>query len=221
MSTSPKTTQEVVDEITKLHKSLPLRPGIDEVEGARVLISNVDKEAQLKLEAIERQTKNQDVPEELFKILLDMQRNLISFKSKQDKWDALKLLETEDVHYLFDELLLRASKCVSTSPSTSLQTPNAVSSTFYSASSAGLNRTSAVPSVSGSVSTSTAAPSSLLYNSDKGPTKATAQLFSRDDSYVPKGKSPLYMDGFGARPGVSSTPFIKDPSLKLATSSGG
>lgn len=222
VSSSPKTTQEVVDEIMKLHRSLPLRPGIEEVEGAKVLISNVDKEVQMKLEAIERQTKNQEVPEELFQILLEMQRSFITFKSKEDKWEALKLLEIEDVHYLFDELLQRASKCVSTSPSpsTSVQTPNAVSSSFYSASTTSLNRSSAVPSVSGSVSTSTTAPSSLLYNSEKGPTKTTTQLFSRDDSYVPKSKSSSYMDGFGAKPGFSSSPLIKDPSLKLATSSG-
>ncbi|KAG6594727.1 Plant intracellular Ras-group-related LRR protein 4, partial [Cucurbita argyrosperma subsp. sororia] len=221
---SPKTTQEVVGEIMKLHRSLPARPGIDEVEGARVLISNVDKESQMKLEAIERQTKNQGVPEELSKILLDMQRNFIAFKSKEDKWEALKLLEIEDVHYLFDEMLQRASKCVSTpsTSSTSSQTPDTLSSTFHSASTANQNRTSAVPSVSGSISSSTAAaaPSSVLYKSDNGPTKTTTQLFSRDDSYVPKGKPAAYMDGFGARPGVSSSPFIKDPSLKLANSSG-
>lgn len=214
----PKTKQDVVDEIMQLHKSLPARPGPEEVEGARVLISNVDKEAQMKLDAIERQTKDHDVPEELFQILLDMQRNFITFKSRNDKWEALKLLETEDVHYLFDEMLQRASKCVSTTPSssTSLQTPNAISTTLYSASSTSLNRISAVPSVSGSVSrTITAAPSSSSSSS-------STQLFSRDDSYVPKSKSPLYMDGFGARPAVSaSLPFIKDPSLKLATSSGG
>lgn len=221
VSISPKTTQEVVDEIMKLHRSLPLRPGIEEVEGARVLISNVDKEVQMKLEAIERQTKNQEVPEELFQILLEMQRNFIAFKSKEDKWEALKLLEIEDVYYLFDELLQRASKCVSTPPSISAQTPNAVSSSFYSSSTTNLNRSSAVPSISGSVSTSTTTPSSLLYNSEKGPTKSTTPLFSRDDSYIPKGQPASYMDGFGARPGVSSSPLIRDPSLKLATSSGG
>ncbi|KAG6603855.1 Plant intracellular Ras-group-related LRR protein 4, partial [Cucurbita argyrosperma subsp. sororia] len=222
VSISPKSTQEVVDEIMKLHRSLPLRPGIEEVEGAKVLISNVDKEAQIKLEAIERQTKNQDVPEELFMILLDMQRNFISFKSIEDKWEAMRLLEIENVHYLFDEMLQRASKCVSPSPSpsTSSQTPNAVSSPSYPTSTASLNRSSAVPSVSGSVSTFTAAPSSLFYNSEKGPTKTAAQLFSRDDSYVPTGNKASYMDGFGARPGVSSSSFIKDPTLKQASSSG-
>nr|AKQ06195.1 plant intracellular Ras-group-related LRR protein 4 [Momordica charantia] len=218
VSSSAKTTTQVVQEITNLHKSLPARPEVEEVEAAKVLISNVDKEEQARLEAIERQTKNPDVPEELFRILLDMQRNLISFHSKEQKREALKLLDLEGVHNLFDELIQRASKCAS-SPSTAQQSPIALSLSSSSFSSASLNRNSPSPSVSGSVSTSSAATSSF-YHSDKGPTKTTSQLFTRDDSFVPKGKSAPYMDGFGARPGASSSPFIKDPTLKLPTPPG-
>ena len=46
--------EEVVEEIMRIHRSLPARPGIDEVEVARGLIGNVEKEDQARLQAIAR-----------------------------------------------------------------------------------------------------------------------------------------------------------------------
>jgi hypothetical protein len=38
----------VIEEIMKIHRSLPVRPGIDEVEAAKGLILNVEKEDQIR-----------------------------------------------------------------------------------------------------------------------------------------------------------------------------
>lgn len=100
----------------RIHRSLPARPGIDEVEAARGLIGNVEKEDQARLEAIARQSKGVDVPEELFMVLQEMQRNVLYYQSKEQKREAVKLLDLDNVHSLFDELIQRASKCVA-SPS--------------------------------------------------------------------------------------------------------
>ncbi|GMP77746.1 hypothetical protein CsSME_00033913 [Camellia sinensis var. sinensis] len=57
MESSAKSIEEVVEEIMRTHRSLPARPGIDEVEVAKTLILNVDKEEQARIEAIARKRK--------------------------------------------------------------------------------------------------------------------------------------------------------------------
>jgi hypothetical protein len=103
----------VIEEIMKIHRSLPVRPGIDEVEAAKGLILNVEKEDQIKFESIGKQSKGNDVPDELFMILQEMQKNFVYFQSNEQKREAFKLLDLENVHSLFDELIQRASDCVS------------------------------------------------------------------------------------------------------------
>jgi hypothetical protein len=61
------------------------------VEAAWALIRNVEKEDQARVEAIARQTKNPNVPQELFMILQEMQKNLVLFQSKEQKREALKV----------------------------------------------------------------------------------------------------------------------------------
>jgi hypothetical protein len=56
------------------------------------------------------------------------------------------------------------------------------------------------------------ATTSGLYYAEKEPTRS-AELFTRDDSYVKKAKSSLYSD----RIGVSSTPQIVDSTLKASS----
>ncbi|KAK7856109.1 plant intracellular ras-group-related lrr protein 4 [Quercus suber] len=114
-SSSVKSVDEVVEEIMRIHRSLPTRPGIDEVEAAKALIINVEREDQARVEAIARQSKSPHVPEELFMILQEMQKNLVYFQSREQKREALKLLDLENAHSLFDEFIQRASKCVTKS----------------------------------------------------------------------------------------------------------
>ncbi|KAK7262784.1 hypothetical protein RJT34_30364 [Clitoria ternatea] len=116
MDGSPsRSVEETVGEIMRLHKSLPVRPGIEEVEAATTLIANVEREDQAKLEAIAmaRENKGRQVPEELLAVLQEMQKQMVYFQSKEQKREALKVLDLENVHALFDDLIQRASNCVS------------------------------------------------------------------------------------------------------------
>ncbi|KAK9285667.1 hypothetical protein L1049_024866 [Liquidambar formosana] len=171
-------------------------------------------------EAIARQTKSHAVPDELFMILLEMQKNLVYYQSKEQKRDALKLLDLENVHSLFDELIQRASKCLPSSTSNSRQ-PDYSNGSAPTVSSSSLLKTassSASASTSGGF-TSSASTSSGFYYSEKDPVKSS-ELFTRDDSYLKKGKATFFVDGIGAGPLGSLTPQILDSSLKPASTSG-
>lgn len=209
-TSSVRSIDQAIEEIMRIHRSLPTRPGIDEVEAAKTLILNVDKEDQARLESISRQTKSPDVPQELFTILQEMQKNLVYFQSKEQKREAMKLLDLESVHALFDEFIQRASKCLhSTSTLSSSSSSNGSASTV---SCSGFSRATAPTSVNKS---SITAPSNLYY-SEKNPARP-AEFFTRDDSYVKKAKSSFYSDGTG----VSSMPHIVDSTLKTTVTTTG
>ena len=194
---------EIVEEIMRIHRSLPARPGIDEVEAAEALISNVEREDQARLEAIAKQKKGPNVPEELFMVLQEMQKNMVHLQSKQQKREALKLLDLENAHRVSDDVIQRASNCVSSNPSSNSRSrkPNKV----YD------EATSTSASISTSTSTSASSSSASLLK--KEPAKGS-ELFTRDDSYVSKAKSTFYPDGYGIRPA------IVDSSLKPITTLG-
>ncbi|KAM3250206.1 plant intracellular Ras-group-related LRR protein 4 [Capsicum chacoense] len=212
MGSPAMSIDEVVEDIMRLNKSLPIRPGIDEVEAAKSLIMNVDKEEKMKLETIGRQNKRKDVPGELFKILQEMQRNSTEFQSKEQKRGALKLLDLENVHYLFDELIQRASKCLSA---------NTSSASSRNSSSLSLANSS---SFSGSSFNSPATTSTTTsFYSEKEPVKVS-ELVTRDDSYLKKATTSFQMDGIsvGVRSGnASSAPQIVDSTLKSTTGEDG
>lgn len=205
MESSAKSVDDVVGEIMRIHRSLPTRPGIDEVEAARTLIRNVEKEDQARLEAIGRQPRNPDVPEELFMVFQEMQKNLVSLQSKEEKREALKLLDLEGLHLMFDDLIQRASRCL---PSTSIS--------HHSSSSSSSPSTLSKSSESAPASASATAFNSTVFKE----TPKVTDLFTRDDSYVKKTKSTFYVDGIGASPANLSTPQILDSSLKSPSTSG-
>ncbi|KAJ0988125.1 hypothetical protein J5N97_006481 [Dioscorea zingiberensis] len=103
---------EIVEEIMRTIRTLPPRPGGEEIEAALALVSNVDREEQSRIDAIARQRKAFEVPDELFFVLQEMQRSLVFSQCKDQKREALKLLDLENAHQLFDELIQRASKCM-------------------------------------------------------------------------------------------------------------
>lgn len=221
----------VVEEIMRIHRSLPVRPGIDEVEAAKGLILNVEKEDQLRFDSIGRQSKGNDVPDELFMILQEMQKNYVCFQSNEQKREALKLLDLENVHSLFDELIQRASDCVS-NPSGGSTGSNSRKIGYSngsngSASTVSTNFSKNLASSSGSGSRSgfdkqvpSSAGSSSLVRVEKDVSAKGSELFTRDDSYVSKSKSTLYHNGFGIEPNFSSKPQIMDSSLKSTASAG-
>lgn len=206
MESAAKSIDEVLEEIMRIHRSLPPRPGIDDVEGAKILIRNLESEEQAKIEAIARQKKQKDVPEELFMVLVEMQKNIIHFQIEEQKREAIKLLDLESYHQLFDEMILRASNCCGPKDNGTQSVASTSSSSFsYS---------------SPSMMSVTAKPISSLYY-DKEPVK-TSELYTRDDSYVSKSKSVI--NGDGIRAGFQSSdvirPQIVDSTLKPAITSG-
>ncbi|KAH8508051.1 hypothetical protein H0E87_010268 [Populus deltoides] len=217
--TNVKSVDQAVKEIMRIHRSLPTRPGIEEVEAAKTLIRNVEKEQQARMEAISKQTKTPDVPQELFMILQEMQKQLSFFQTKEQKLEAVKLLDLENVHNLFDEFIQRASKCLSWPPPPTSSSPTSVpgfgsSSNYANGGSSSFKGSAAAAAAAGpsSIDRSSMATTSGLYYAEKEPTRS-AELFTRDDSYVKKAKSSLYSDGIG----VSSSPQIVDSTLKASS----
>ncbi|KAL9255361.1 Plant intracellular Ras-group-related LRR protein 5-like protein, partial [Drosera capensis] len=111
-STTSAAVEEAVSEIMALQRSLPLRPLIEVLEAARTVIRNADAEQRLKLDAIGRQIKPNGVPEELWAVLQEMRRKAVEFQREEERREAARVLEVEHVHQMFDELILRASRCV-------------------------------------------------------------------------------------------------------------
>lgn len=214
----------VVEEIMRIHRSLPARPAIDEVEAANGLIVNVEKEDQVRLESIARQSKGPDVPDELFMILQEMQKNMFYFQSKDQRREAMKLLDLENVHSLFDELIQRASMCVA-NPSTSTSSKKSYYNGSASTVSPSLSKNSASASTSASRGGFDRPPppasvaSSSLMQAEKKPSKSS-ELVTRDDSYVSKSKSTFYSNGYGIEPSIPTKAQILDSSFKPTTTSG-
>lgn len=201
--TAAKTVDGVVGEITRIHRFLPPRPDIDEVEAAKTLIRNVEREEQQRLEAIAKLPKGQAIPEELFFVYQEMQRSLVYFQSNEQKREALKLLDLENAHQVFDDLIQRASQCVS---------PN--SGSGYSSSLVKERESTSVASGSGlkSRDLDSVGASTSFYSQKQA---VNGELFTRDDSYVKKSKASFHGDGFRS----SVAPQIVDSTLKPASSS--
>ncbi|KAI7728015.1 hypothetical protein M8C21_006082 [Ambrosia artemisiifolia] len=230
MDTSLKSADEVVEEIMRVHRSLPARPGIDDVEAALILIRNADTEEQSRTEHVLRQKRRKYIPEELFNVLLEMQKHYVQFQTKEQKREAVKLLELEHYHQLFDEMIQRASRCCSVSSTSSNVGSNNNANTQSTAS----NSSSSSPSTNAasfsganidqgtpsSMSVSTVSTSRLSF--DKQPVKKS-DLVTRDDSYVKNSKSTFYggsVEGRGLRSNEFFAPRIVDSTLKPAVSSG-
>ncbi|KAL9245711.1 hypothetical protein vseg_019331 [Gypsophila vaccaria] len=199
-----KTVEAVVERIMSMLDSLPKRPEIEEVEAAKTLIKNVERDDLSKLEAINKQTKGKSVPEELFYVYLEMQRSLVHFRSKEQKREAVKLLDLENAHQVFDELIQRASQCISPSNG---------------------GTTSGERIGFGGTGGGGGGGGSSYYRENDGLKKSVrSEMFSRDDSYVMKSKASLNFDGFGGGGGggggnnsVVVVPQIQDSTLKAST----
>ncbi|XP_039125165.1 plant intracellular Ras-group-related LRR protein 4-like isoform X2 [Dioscorea cayenensis subsp. rotundata] len=179
---------EIVDEIMRTLRSLPPRPGGEDVEAAMELVRNVDREEQSRIDAIARQRKSFEVPDDLFFVLQEMQRSLVFSQCKDQKREALKLLDLENVHQLFDELIQRASKCipiptavVASAASTAPPSTGSNGSSTTSLSTASSSPATASSSKTGCDSSSTFSSSAFYSEGDGGKIIRHA---SRDDSFL-------------------------------------
>ncbi|XP_077237038.1 plant intracellular Ras-group-related LRR protein 5-like [Tasmannia lanceolata] len=103
---------ETVGEIMRIHKSLPPRPTLDEIEAAMSVLKTIDKEEELKIEEISKLVKRSDIPDELFFVLREVKKNMVLLQSHEQRKEALYLIDLDKRFQTFDDLILRASKLV-------------------------------------------------------------------------------------------------------------
>ncbi|CAM0911977.1 unnamed protein product [Alopecurus aequalis] len=184
------TVEGVVGEITRLHRSLPPRPPLEDVEAGEALARAADREERARLEAVEGLRRSPLVPEELFYVAQDMHRALARFQCREQKREATRLLELDALHTLFDDLIQRASQCV---PSTSNRTAPRITSS--GASSSGSAASSSNYSSAGAMAA--ADRSSLVTNGFSAESNVGTSMgrVSMDDSYVKKAKAAMWDGG--------------------------
>ncbi|XP_042394079.1 plant intracellular Ras-group-related LRR protein 5-like [Zingiber officinale] len=102
-----------LEEIMRIYRALPLRPSIEEVEAAVVVIQSVDAEEEARMREIGRIQKPPDVPEQLFLVLQEARKNQVLFQCREQRRDAMAVVDLDRRFQVFDELVQRASKAMS------------------------------------------------------------------------------------------------------------
>ncbi|PWA72783.1 Leucine-rich repeat-containing protein [Artemisia annua] len=95
------------------YKSLPPRPSLEDLEAAKIVIKSVNTEEQHKLNEIIAQICPQDIPQDLFTILKEVKQTMVLFQSQEQRKEAMQIVDFDKTYQTFDELILKASKCVS------------------------------------------------------------------------------------------------------------
>lgn len=104
---------DTVNELTRIFRSLPARPSIEEIEAAVAILNTVQNDEDFKLGEISKQQVPENVPEELFSILQQMRKTMVLFESHEQRREAIRLIELDKILRTFDELIQRASDLVS------------------------------------------------------------------------------------------------------------
>ncbi|KAK4260259.1 hypothetical protein QN277_003401 [Acacia crassicarpa] len=107
---------DTIDEITRIYRSLPLRPSIEEVEAATSAIETINSEENMKLEEISMQQVPDGVPEQLFSLLQELKKTVVLFQSHEQRKEALHLLQQEKMFHTLGDLIQRASQFISGEP---------------------------------------------------------------------------------------------------------
>lgn len=109
----PPTYGETVDEITRIYRTLPLRPSIEVVEAAISVVQTVETEKALQLEDISKQAPPDNVPPEIFSVLQEVRKSMVLFRCLEQKKVAVHLIEEDKIFQVFDELIQKVSALVS------------------------------------------------------------------------------------------------------------
>lgn len=228
-SSSPslsRSTEETIEEIMKTHRTLPARPRTEEVEAALTVVENAAREEISRLEALSS-TKNNgssSMAVEFFTILQEMQKSIVCFECKEKKRDALKLLDLENVHVLFDDLIMRASSCVSNSNRNS---QDQVIKNRIDRSDSGTKAHNALAHNASSSKNSGSVSSSGLFDKGVNEKKKGKELtlVARDDSYLLNNKVmstfKFNTDNYAIGHKLSSKPSIVDNSSMIHASISG
>jgi len=186
----------VVAEVMRLHRSLPARPSLEEVEAAAALAHAADREERARLDAVSRLRRPPAVPDELFGVALEMHRALAAFQCREQKRDATRLLELDALHALFDDLIQRASQCVPSSSSSSSSSSSTRAAPRVTAAPAAASTYAASSSSSVAADSNADGYSSTGTNGFSAARKVTGTgRVSMDDSYVKKAKAAVWDDG--------------------------
>ncbi|PNY10808.1 leucine-rich repeat protein shoc-2-like [Trifolium pratense] len=204
-----RSTDETIEEIMKTQRSLPTRPKTEEVEAAITVIENAEREEASKLKALpssssKNKSSSSSMAEELLTILQEMQKSIAHYECKEKKRDALKLLDLENVHVVFDDLILRTSNCVSNSKR------------IYSSANGPKAHNASSPNF---------VSSSGLFNKEDVKEKKKGlelRLFAKDDSYLNNNsKSKFNIDGYAVGQKFFSKPKLVDNSSTIHASISG
>ncbi|CAN6460278.1 unnamed protein product [Victoria cruziana] len=121
LESKPPAFIETVEEIMGIYRSLPRRPAIDEVEAAMVVVETVEGEERRMMEEVSRMKEPEGVPEELFRVLQEMRRNLIVLRSHEQRKEAVFLLKRDKIFEDFDRLIQEASDTLVSSDGNRIQ----------------------------------------------------------------------------------------------------
>lgn len=113
MATPSPDYAKAVGEITKIYKSLPPRPSIEEVEAAISVVKSVDAEEEMRLAEISKQVAPGDTPPELFTVLQELRKAMVVFEGQEQRREAVLLIEVDKRFRGFDRLIRSASEWVS------------------------------------------------------------------------------------------------------------
>ncbi|XP_060179861.1 plant intracellular Ras-group-related LRR protein 5-like [Lycium barbarum] len=111
--TSPACAK-IIDEITRIYKSLPPRPSILQLEAAISVIKSVETEEQIELDEISNELPPENnVPTELYSLLQQVRKAMVSFQSQEKKKEAVQLIELDKIYQNFDGLIQKATELIS------------------------------------------------------------------------------------------------------------
>ncbi|XP_010933500.1 plant intracellular Ras-group-related LRR protein 5 isoform X2 [Elaeis guineensis] len=113
----PPAVVEAMEEIVRVYRSLPPRPSVEEVEAAVAVIKSSIAEEELRIEEVGRMERAHDLPEVLFLVLQEVKKSLVQLQSHEQRRESLYVLELDKRFQVFDELIQRASKLVSSEES--------------------------------------------------------------------------------------------------------
>ncbi|KAL5222724.1 hypothetical protein ABZP36_027437 [Zizania latifolia] len=186
------TVDGLVGEVMRLHRSLPARPAVEEVEAADALARAADREERARLDAVARLRRSPAVPEELFYVTQEMHRAHAGFQCREQKRDATRLLELDALHTLFDDLIQRASQCLPSSSTRAAPRITATAATTITATTVASSSfaSSAVDAADGNTERHTSSGTNG-FTADRAVGTSTGRV-SMDDSYVRKAKAAMW-----------------------------
>ncbi|MCD9561512.1 Plant intracellular Ras-group- LRR protein 5 [Datura stramonium] len=105
---------KIVEEITRIYKSLPPRPSIVQIEAAISVIKSAETEEQIGLDEISKKAvAPENVPTELYSVLQQVRKAMVLFQSHEQKKEAVQLIELDQTYQEFDGFIQKATELIS------------------------------------------------------------------------------------------------------------